>query len=114
MFSLTERGSADPVGIPDLVNVLLLGITLVIDVVALSAILFRLGAYGLTPNRVVVLGSNLLVFAHLVILLRAYLPIVRGRSGFAGMTPAVAGYLPVYSAWAAFVVFLLPPLFAFR
>jgi hypothetical protein len=114
VFSLTERGSAGEVGIPDFVNVLLLGITLVIDVVALSAILFRLGAYGLTPNRIVVLGSNLLVFAHLVILLRAYLPVVRGRSGFAGMTPSVAGYLPVYSAWTVFVVFLLPPLFSFR
>jgi hypothetical protein len=114
VFSLTERGDADSVGVPDLVNVLLLGITLVIDVVALSAILFRLGAYGLTPNRVVVLGSNLLVFAHLVILMRAYLAVVRGQRGLASMTPAIAGYLPAYSAWAALVVFLLPPLFGFR
>jgi len=114
VFSLTERGSAEKVGSQDLVNVLLLGITLLIDVVALSAILFRLGAYGLTPNRVVVLGSNLLVFAHLLSLLRAYLAVVRGRAGFASMTPAIAGYLPAYSAWAAFVVFVLPPLFAYR
>jgi len=114
VFSLTERGRADTVGTQDFVNVLLLGITLLIDAVALSAILFRLGAYGLTPNRVVVLGSNLLVFVHLVTLMRAYLAVLRGRSGFARMVPAIVGYLPAYTAWAAFVVFLLPLLFAYR
>jgi hypothetical protein len=114
VFSLTERGNADAVGARDHVNVLLVGITLLIDVVALSAILFRLGAYGFTPNRIVVLGSNLLVFGHLVTLMRSYLGVVRGRSGFASMTPSIAGYLPAYTAWGAFVVFLLPPLCGYR
>jgi len=114
VFSLTERGSGDSVGAQDYVNMLLIVITLVIDVVALSAIVFRLGAYGLTPNRAVVLGSNLLVFAHLVGLMRSYFAVVRGRRNFAGMIPAIAGYLPVYTAWAVLVLLLLPPLFGYR
>jgi hypothetical protein len=114
VFSLTERRSADTVGPQDYANVLLVLVTLAIDVVALSAILFRLGAYGFTPNRVVVLGSNLLVFGHLVMLTRSYVAVVwRGRE-FASMAPAIAGYLPAYTAWGAFVVFLLPPLSGYR
>jgi len=41
----------------------LLAVSLVIDLIALSAILFRLTSYGLTPNRLVVLGANLIIIA---------------------------------------------------
>ncbi len=114
VFSLTERENAATVGAQDFVNILLIGITLLIDLVALSAIVFRLGAYGLTPNRAVVLGSNLLVFGHLVTLILRYLDVVRARRDFTSMAAAIAGYLPVYSAWATFVLLFLPLLFGYR
>ncbi|NLE31571.1 MAG: DUF4153 domain-containing protein, partial [Bacteroidales bacterium] len=44
-------------------------ITLLVDLVALSAIVYRLGEYGFTPNRTAVLGSNLLIFGHLVLIM---------------------------------------------
>ncbi len=39
-------------------------LTLTIDLVALSAIIYRVGEFGFTPNRTAVLGSNLLILAH--------------------------------------------------
>ncbi|MDP2955215.1 MAG: hypothetical protein Q8N53_02235 [Longimicrobiales bacterium] len=113
VFSIAERGEQTAVAWIDYVNVALLVVTLVIDVIALSAILFRLTSYGLTPNRVVVLGANLVVMTHLAWTCRAYIGLIRGTRGTSGVRQAVAGYLPVYIGWAALVSFVLPLVFRF-
>jgi len=108
VFSIAERGEATEVGWIDYVNVALLVVTLVVDLVALSAIVFRLSSYGLTPNRLVVLGANVTIMAHLAWTCRAYLGLLRAKHGTAEVHRAVTGYLPVYAVWAAIVVFVLP------
>ena len=113
VLSIAERGEQTEVGWIDYVNVALLVVTLLIDVVALSAILFRLTSYGLTPNRVVVLGANLVVMTHLAWTCRAYIGLIRGKGEAGGVQRAVAGYLPVYIGWAALVSFVLPLVFRF-
>ena len=113
VLSIAERGEQTDVGWMDYVNVALLVVTLVIDGIALSAILFRLTSYGLTPNRVVVLGANLVVMTHLAWTCRAYIGLIRGKGGAGGVRQAVAGYLPVYVGWAALVSFILPLVFRF-
>jgi hypothetical protein len=113
VFSIAERGKQTEVRWIDYVNVALLILTLVIDLIALSAILFRLSSFGLTPNRVVVLGANLVVMTHLGLTCRAYIGFVRGKSGAVGVQQAVVGYLPVYAGWAGIVSFVLPLLFRF-
>jgi hypothetical protein len=87
-------------------------VTLLIDLWALSAIVFRLASYGFTPNRVVVLGANVVILVHLVLVCRAQLGFVRGTAGVEQSRRAAAGYLPVYAAWALVVCFVLP--FVFR
>ncbi len=113
VFSIAERGARTGVGWMDWVNFALLAVTLVIDLIALSAILFRLTSYGLTPNRVVVLGANVVIMTHLAWTCRAYLGFIRARSGAEGIRRAVADYLPVYVGWAALVSFGLPFVFGF-
>ncbi len=113
VLSIAERGREVEVGWADYVNVALLVVTLVIDLIALSAILFRLTAYGLTPNRVVVLGANLVVMTHLAWTCRAYFGLLRGKRESGDVRRAVTGYLPVYAGWAAVVAFLLPLVFRF-
>jgi tetrahydromethanopterin S-methyltransferase subunit E len=95
------------------VNVALLVVTLVIDLIALAAILFRLTSYGLTPNRIVVLGANLVVMTHLAWTCRAYVGRLRGTRTPTDVRAAVADYLPVYAGWAALVAFVLPFVFRF-
>jgi hypothetical protein len=113
VLSIAERGEKTVVGWTDYVNVALLVVTLVIDLIALSAMLFRLGSYGLTPNRIVVLGANLVVMTHLAWTCRAYIGLIHGKGAVSGVRHAVVRYLPVYAGWAAFVTFVLPLVFRF-
>lgn len=112
-FSIAERGEQAEVGWVDWVNVALVVVTLIIDVIALSAILFRLASWGFTPNRVVVLGANLVIMAHLAWTCLASIRQIRGKSGPDAVRRAVTGYLPVYAGWAALVAFGLPLVFRF-
>jgi len=114
VFSLVERDRESVVGLADYVNLGLVGTTLLINAVALSAILFRLASYGLTPNRVTVLGANLVIFIHLLWIGATYLKLAQNKVGFEVMERVIGRYLPVYGCWSAFVVFLLPAFFQYE
>ena len=113
VFSILERGNEAAVGVVDQINLGLVVVTLLMDTLALTAILFRLASFGFSPNRVVVLGVNLIIMVHLAWICRTYIGLVRQRSGFAEMRRVVGSYLPVYGIWAAIVAFLLPLVFGF-
>jgi hypothetical protein len=86
-------------------------ITVIIDLIALSAIVYRLGSFGITPNRVAVLGSNLLILVHLALIVTQML-----KANFTGETIksveiTIAKYLPVYFIWILLVVFGFPLIF---
>lgn len=86
-------------------------ITIIIDLIALSAIFYRLGEYGLTPNRLAVLVSNILVLINLTLIMSDLYRInFRGRE-FSLVENRVSGYLPVYLAWIIIVVFGFPLIF---
>lgn len=88
-------------------------LTIAVNGVALSAILFRITEWGITPNRTAVLGSNLLMLIHLLIIsLRLYMVLWR-KSELKGVGKAIAAYLPIYLIWAIIVIFLFPFLFGF-
>ncbi len=92
---------------------LLSSITLIINVVALFAIIYRLDRFGITPNRIVVLGSNILIFINLFqMMIALYKSCFRKKQEFQIET-VIAKYLPVYLLWICFVVFVLPVLFRF-
>lgn len=89
-------------------------ITLIVDLIALSAILYRLNEFGFTPNRVAVLGSNILIFGNLILIM-----IDLYKVGFKGkeihtVNFTIAGYLPIYTAWTIFVTFGLPYIFGMK
>lgn len=114
VFSISERDASVPVGVPDLMNICLVSITLLIDMIALAAILFRLSAEGLTPNRLAVLGANVLAFCHLAGILFLYLRFVRISLGFDSLEKWIVGYIPIYTAWSVVVVLVFPLAFRFR
>ncbi len=113
IFSIVERSEKSRVGLIDYINFALVVVTILIDAIALSAILFRVASFGFTPNRVTVLGANLIIIVHLAWICWTYIALFRRRVGFAAMLNVVGSYLPVYGAWAAVVTFLLPVLFGF-
>ena len=82
--------------------------------IALSAIAFRLFEFGTTPNRLAVLGGNLLIFSHLIIVAYALLSVIEGKGELQKVDFAITLFIPVYGIWAAFVVFIVPIFFNFK
>ncbi|CAM4210490.1 DUF4153 domain-containing protein [Cytophagaceae bacterium 50C-KIRBA] len=114
LFSVAEAEKNES---PKYQTWLLLGLsalTIVVNGVALSAICFRIIEWGITPNRIAVLGSNLLIFIHLVLVANSLLKTTQGKSDFNLVAKSIAQYLPIYSIWAAIVCFIFPLIFQFR
>jgi len=92
---------------------ILSAVALLANGIALSAIIFRLSSFGFTPNRVAVLGANLLIFLHLAFLSYQLVKSLRLNTSTLKVEAAIVGWFPVYSIWAAIVVFLFPFIFSF-
>ncbi|NMD72652.1 DUF4153 domain-containing protein [Bacillus sp. DNRA2] len=112
IFSITESGTDEKKNISDYINVALIGLALIIDSVALSAIVFRLSSYGITPNRLAVLGVNILIWGNLIWIMVSYVRFLQNKTGPTSIQAAVTKYLPVYGLWAAFVTFTFPIIFS--
>lgn len=111
IFSITESGAKEKRNISDYVNLALILLALIIDGVALSAIVFRLSSYGISPNRLAVLGVNLLIFANLIWIMGSYAGFLRNKTGTEAIQDSITKYLPIYGLWAAFVTFAFPLIF---
>lgn len=111
IFSITESGANEKRNISDYVNLALILLALIIDGVALSAIVFRLSSYGISPNRLAVLGVNLLIFANLIWIMGSYAGFLRNKTGTEAIQDSITKYLPIYGLWAAFVTFVFPLIF---
>ena len=113
LYAVSAR---DPLAPPDLFDRILLVLVvsaLIADAVALAAILTRISEFGFSPNRVAALGENLVLLGNLAWSAWLYVRFVSGRGPFAALERWQTAYLPVYAAWAAFVVLAFPLLFRF-
>ena len=89
-------------------------VDLAIDLIALSAILYRLGEYGFTPNRTAVLGANLLVLVNLILISIDLWKVLFKGKVIGRVELTLARYLPLYALWTVIVTFLFPLLFGWR
>lgn len=108
VFSVCERGKHSSPGLVDGMNAALLFVTLVINVVALTAIVFRTATDGLTPNRLAVLGTNLLIFAHLAQILFHHVRFLAKIRGLEAIENGITSFLPAYAAWSLLVMVGFP------
>lgn len=113
-FSVVESVGEKKVSLMTWVLVSLSLITLVVNGIALSAIAFRISEWGITPNRLAVLGVNLVMLVHLVMVSRQLIQTVRGKSKLEEVGLTLVRYLPIYLIWTAIVIFLFPVLFGFE
>ena len=90
---------------------LLAAVAAIVNAVALSAILFRITEWGITPNRAAVLGANVLVLVHLLWVLAQLVRVLRNDTPITQVQRVVARYLPIYFVWALIVTFLFPLIF---
>jgi hypothetical protein len=113
LYSASARDPEAPPNLFDRLQLLLIASALVVDAVALAAIASRISEFGFTPNRVAALGENLILLVNLAGSAWLYAAFLRGRRPFRALEAWQTAYLPVYSIWAAIVVVLFPPLFAY-
>lgn len=114
IFSFAGRETGSKIAFNDRIIFALLTVAIVIDCVALSAIVFRLTSYGITPNRLAVLGMNLIVFVHLVRITVNYFRFILGKVQVEMIEAAITRYLPIYSLWALIVTIFFPIVFNFK
>ena len=86
---------------------------LVLDVMVLGSMIARIGELGFTPNRTAALGLNLVLLVNLAGAAWLSARFLTRRSTLHRLERWQTSYLPVFALWAAAVVVLLPPLFAF-
>jgi hypothetical protein len=113
LYSISARDSLAPPGLLDWIQLTLVGAALVVDVLALWAILSRISDFGFTPNRVAALGENVVLLVNLGGSALLYARFLRGGVAFSRLSQWQTFYLYVLAAWAAVVAFLFPPLFGF-
>jgi hypothetical protein len=113
LYSISARDPGSPRSAFDGALVVLLISALLVDAVALWAIVARITEFGFSPNRVAGLGVNGILLVNLAWSAVLYLRFLRGHESFTNLEKWQTDYLPVYSAWAALVVIFFPPLFRY-
>ncbi len=113
LYAASARDPDAPPNLFDRLQLLLIASAIAVDLVALAAIASRISEFGFTPNRVAALGENLILLVNLAWSAWLYGAFLRGRGPFRALEAWQTAYLPVYSIWAALVVVLFPPLFAY-
>lgn len=89
-------------------------VTMLVNGIAFTAILFRISEWGITPNRLAILGANFLMLANLVFIAYRLFNRVIKKDEKSSVENAITNFLPIYILWAMVVVFIFPLLFNFR
>lgn len=113
LYSISARDSQAPPGLFDWIQLTLVGAALVVDLLALWAIVTRISEFGFTPNRVAALGENVVLLANLGGSAVLYAGFIRGRLALSRLSNWQTFYLYVFAAWAAVVALLFPLMFGF-
>jgi magnesium-transporting ATPase (P-type) len=111
VFSITEISITRKQKFNEMVLFILSIITLIINLIALSAIFYRLSEYGITPNRLAILGSNILIFGNLILIMIDLFKINFKKSELEKVEMTISKYLPIYILWILIVVFGFPLIF---
>lgn len=114
LFSVAETTKKNKSKIATVMLLLLSIVTIVVNGIALSAIVFRISEWGITPNRLAVLGSNFLILINLLFVAYRLFKASRNIQEIENVEKIIAYFLPVYSIWTIFVIFVFPLIFSFR
>ena len=77
-------------------------VAVILNSITMSATIFRLTEFGITPNKITLLGTNVLMLGHLV-----YIIILKIKNNIERNVV----YLSIYFFWALIIVFVFPFIF---
>jgi len=113
-FSVAETSRASKSHMEIWVLSLLSVLTVIVNCIALSAILFRISELGITPNRAAVLGGNVLILVNLFFVTAQFFRILSKKGDINAVRKAITSYLPIYFLWTIIVTFIFPLIFGFK
>ena len=89
-------------------------VTIIVNGIAFSAIVFRISEWGITPNRLAVLGGNILMLINLLIATYRLYKTIKDSNEIEKVENSIAFFLPIYCLWTLVVIFILPVVFNFK
>jgi hypothetical protein len=113
-FSVAETSKTAKTNAEIWILFLLSAITIIVNGVALSAIVYRIATMGITPNRLAIMGGNVLILINLVLVTVSLYRTLTKRTEIYEVGKVISSYLPVYFAWTIIVTFLFPLIFSFK
>jgi hypothetical protein len=114
VFSISETSTIGREKFNEMILFILAIVTVIIDLIALSAIFYRLGTFGITPNRLAVLGSNILILGNLALLIVSLYKVNFKNALIREVELTIAKFLPFYLVWILFVIFGFPLIFGMK
>jgi hypothetical protein len=113
-FSVAETSKTTKSQAEIWVLFLLSVVTVIVNGIALSAILFRISEWGITPNRAAILGGNVLILINLLLVTAQLFRVLSKKADITGIGKAITFYLPIYFLWTIIVTFIFPLIFGFK
>ena len=114
LFSIAENSKKTEDRLSSLILFALSIITIIVNGIALTAILFRISTWGISPNRLAILGANILMLTNLFIVTIKLFRNISGKADINKVGNAISGFLPVYILWTLIVGFIFPFIFQFK
>jgi hypothetical protein len=113
-FSVAESANRQKNKFGIWILLLLAIVTTIVNLIALSAIIYRISEWGISPNRITVLGANVLMLTHIMIVITKLYKSFLGKNELSDVGRSIVQYIPVYLIWSLLVVFILPLAFGFQ
>ncbi len=113
LYGMSARDPSTSPGWMDGIQLVAVVSALVLDLMVLGTMIARIGDVGFTPNRTAALGLNLVLLVNLAGAAWLSARFLTRRSTLHRLERWQTTYLPVFALWAAAVVVILPPVFAF-
>lgn len=113
-FTISGHSRIPPRSTSVIILCLISILTIAANAFALSAIGFRIWEWGITPNRMAVLGANIIILINLVLVAIQLIRVLVFGVKMETVGRTIGRYLPVYILWGMVVVVLFPLIFGIR
>jgi len=113
IFAISEIKKSDKKNFNLIMLLSMSTLSIIINVIALIAIIIRLQD-GFTPNRTIVLGTNILLLGNLVIIVKDLIKSYKNSDNLQKTENNISKYFNVYFLWFSLVVFILPLIFNYQ
>src|SRR6266487_1629485 len=114
LFSIAESSKKSENRTGNFILFALSIVTVIVNGIALSAILFRISEWGITPNRLAVLGGNILMLTNLCMVTFRLFKNVSKKADISEVENSISMFLPIYILWTIIVTFIFPLIFHFK